>query len=72
MACVVARSNSSESRDVERVLGLLSSLKASTHTAADDVATFVAPPGTAYLIERALAAMVPSPEGIPPVHKLSA
>jgi hypothetical protein len=56
MNTVVDQSSPDEARDVERLLGVLTSLP----TPADDVYTFVAPRGTSAIVARALAVMARS------------
>jgi len=56
MDCIVDNALPGEEREVERVLGTLVTLTASD-PGSDDVIEFSPPPGTARLVERALAAM---------------
>ena len=56
MSCVVEHAGADDERDVERLLGVLSTLDAS----AGGHVSFVAPRGTARLVERALSAMARS------------
>ena len=53
---IVDQSGPDEARQVERLLGLLTSLPAG----ADDTFTFVAPRGTSGIVDRALAVMARS------------
>jgi hypothetical protein len=53
---IVDQSSPDEARDVERLLGVLTSLPAS----ADGTYAFVAPRGTSEIVDRALAAMARS------------
>ena len=57
--CIVDNARPEEDREVERLLGSLVTLTASEH-GSDDVIEFSPPPGTARLVERALAAMARS------------
>jgi hypothetical protein len=56
MNTIVDQSSPDEARDVERLLGALTSLAAS----AEDTLAFVAPRGTSAIVERALAEMARS------------
>jgi hypothetical protein len=53
---IVDQSSPDETREVERLLGVLTSLSASE----DDTLTFVAPRGTSAIVDRALAVMARS------------
>ena len=53
---IVDQSGADEAREVERLLGVLTSLTAS----ADDTFAFVAPRGTSAIVDRALAVMARS------------
>jgi hypothetical protein len=56
MNTVVDQSGPHEARDVERLLGVLTSLSVTE----DDTYAFVAPRGTSEIVDRALAAMARS------------
>jgi hypothetical protein len=56
MDAVVEQGGPDDDRDVERVLGVLASLSAS----ADETIAFVAPRGTSWIVDRALAVMARS------------
>jgi hypothetical protein len=55
--CIVEHARPGEERDVERLLGALTTLAASEHAAPGETIAFSPPAGTAALVERALAAM---------------
>ena len=55
--CIVEHASPDEARDVERLLGALTTLASSDRRAPGDTIAFSPPPGTAPLVERALAAM---------------
>jgi hypothetical protein len=55
--CIVEHARPGEERDVERLLGALTTLAASGHPMPGATIAFSPPPGTASLVERALAAM---------------
>jgi hypothetical protein len=56
MNTIVDQGGPDQARDVERLLGVLTSLPASE----DDTLTFVAPRGTSAIVDRALAVMARS------------
>jgi hypothetical protein len=60
MNCIVEHAGPDDGREAERVLAMLTMLRATARGHGDDTITFIAPRGTSALVDRALAAMARS------------